>query len=211
MMARSFPTGDERREILIERALSAGQVGTTKTGRARLVDMSPELCKALRERHSRRERERLLRGWPEVPEWVFVNSRGKLLDESLVRYRFAQAMRRAGLSGHRLYDLRHSYASIQLARGVPLTYVAAQLGHVKPTTTLQWYARWLPRPDKSYVEGLPSGQKGSISSPLAVNLAVNALPLSAVRARKSLKRSGEPPRTRTWNPLIKSQLLYRLS
>ena len=23
--------------------------------------------------------------------------------------------------------------------------------------------------------------------------------------------SGEPPRTRTWNPLIKSQLLYRLS
>ena len=28
---------------------------------------------------------------------------------------------------------------------------------------------------------------------------------------KSLKTSGEPPRTRTWNPLIKSQLLYRLS
>ena len=27
----------------------------------------------------------------------------------------------------------------------------------------------------------------------------------------SLKRNGEPPRTRTWNPLIKSQLLYRLS
>ena len=25
---------------------------------------------------------------------------------------------------------------------------------------------------------------------------------------KSLKRFGEPPRTRTWNPLIKSQLLY---
>ena len=26
-----------------------------------------------------------------------------------------------------------------------------------------------------------------------------------------LKENGEPPRTRTWNPLIKSQLLYRLS
>ncbi len=26
-----------------------------------------------------------------------------------------------------------------------------------------------------------------------------------------LKTDGEPPRTRTWNPLIKSQLLYRLS
>ena len=28
---------------------------------------------------------------------------------------------------------------------------------------------------------------------------------------KSLKTDGEPPRTRTWNPLIKSQLLYQLS
>ena len=28
---------------------------------------------------------------------------------------------------------------------------------------------------------------------------------------KLLKRNGEPPRTRTWNPLIKSQLLYQLS
>jgi len=26
-----------------------------------------------------------------------------------------------------------------------------------------------------------------------------------------LKTDGEPPRTRTWNPLIKSQLLYQLS
>jgi hypothetical protein len=26
--------------------------------------------------------------------------------------------------------------------------------------------------------------------------------------RKLLKTDGEPPRTRTWNPLIKSQLLY---
>ena len=25
------------------------------------------------------------------------------------------------------------------------------------------------------------------------------------------KEDGEPPRTRTWNPLIKSQLLYQLS
>jgi hypothetical protein len=28
---------------------------------------------------------------------------------------------------------------------------------------------------------------------------------------KLLKTDGEPPRTRTWNPLIKSQLLYQLS
>ena len=25
-----------------------------------------------------------------------------------------------------------------------MTYVAAQLGHAKPTTTLDWYAHWVP-------------------------------------------------------------------
>src|SRR5262245_2197054 len=40
----------------------------------------------------------------------------------------------------RVYDLRHAYATQLLARGdVPVIYVSAQLGHAKPTTTLQWY------------------------------------------------------------------------
>jgi hypothetical protein len=36
----------------------------------------------------------------------------------------------------------------------PITYVAAQLGHTKPTTTLHWYAHWLPRGDKQWVDAL---------------------------------------------------------
>src|ERR1700746_1131189 len=76
------------------------------------------------------------------------------MDESRVRKRFAFALKRAGLSGHRVYDLRHTFATMLLARGVPITYVAAQLGHAKPTTTLQWYAHWLPRNDKNFVDSL---------------------------------------------------------
>lgn len=45
----------------------------------------------------------------------------------------------------RLYDLRHTFAITLLAEGAPLTYVAAQMGHTKPTTTLLWHAHWLPR------------------------------------------------------------------
>jgi hypothetical protein len=65
-------------------------------------------------------------------------------------------MKRAGLSGHRLYDLRHTFATLLLAKGVPITYVAAQLGHARPTTTLQWYAHWLPRDSRSFVDALDS-------------------------------------------------------
>jgi integrase len=36
----------------------------------------------------------------------------------------------------RVYDLRHTFASLLMARGVPLTPVNAQLGHALPTTTL---------------------------------------------------------------------------
>jgi integrase len=39
------------------------------------------------------------------------------------------------------YDLRHSYASILLSHNVPLLYVSKQLGHAKPTTTLDHYAK----------------------------------------------------------------------
>jgi len=46
-----------RREILIERTLSAGRVGSTKTGRARRVDMSLELSAALAGLYKHRERQ----------------------------------------------------------------------------------------------------------------------------------------------------------
>jgi hypothetical protein len=41
-----------------------------------------------------------------------------------------------------------------LAKGKPITYVAKQLGHEKPTTTLLWYAHWLPTSDKTHIDAI---------------------------------------------------------
>jgi integrase len=142
------------RKILVERALSAGKIGPTKTDSVRTVEMSRELGGVLSALHKRRESQTLKEGWGEVPEPVFINGEANLLDESRVRKQFARAMKKAGISGHRLYDLRHTFASALLAKGAPITYVAAQLGHAKPTTTLQHYSRWLPQASVEYVDRL---------------------------------------------------------
>ena len=120
-----------KREILIERALSDGAVGPTKTGKSRIVDMSLELRETLIQLYVHREKQTLRYGWSEMPEYVFIGSRGALLDDSRLRRRFAAILRKAGLSGHTPYDLRHSFISLLPGKGKPITYVAAQAGQLR--------------------------------------------------------------------------------
>ena len=75
----------------------------------------------------------------------------------------------------RLYDLRHTFATTLLAEGAPLTYVAAQMGHTKPTTTLLWYAHWLPRGDKHWVDALD----GAGSQARGIQLVANSTEVDA--------------------------------
>ena len=55
-------------------------------------------------------------------------------------YRACKAAKIAIYSPH---DLRHRYASIQIARGVPVTNLAAQLGHSRKSLTLDTYSHVL--------------------------------------------------------------------
>ena len=118
------------------------------------MDMSDQLVRALRRLEIDRMVEKMKRGWVEMPLWVFCTDEGTPLDESRVRKAFGQALRRAKLPSFRLYDLRHTYASLLLAQNAPLMYASAQLGHTDATTTLRWYARWIPRTDKRAVDAL---------------------------------------------------------
>ena len=160
--------------------MSAGRIETPKTGRTRTVDMSEQLSRTLRRLEIDRMVEKLRLGWQEMLPWVFCTEAGTPLDESRVRKAFAQALKRAKLPGFRLYDLRHTFASLLLAQNAPITYVSAQLGHTDATTTLRWYARWLPRADTRAVDVLDDGwvnpvdrlgeaQSGTVGSQLVAN------------------------------------------
>ena len=67
-----------------------------------------------------------------LPDWLFLSRRGELINEDWPRRVFAKVLKRAGLPWHTPYDLRHTFATLHLAKGHPITYVSAQLGHSDP-------------------------------------------------------------------------------
>lgn len=143
--------------VRIERGLDLDRsIRPTKTYETRTVDLTLELSATLKRYLPWLTELALRRGWGEVT-WLFPNDDRKPFDEPKIRKVFTRTLKRVGLPAFRLYDLRHTCASLLLAEGAPLTYVAQQLGHRKPTTTLKYYARWIPGSGRRWINLLDSG------------------------------------------------------
>jgi len=81
---------------------------------------------------------------PEAHDLVFRTSSGQPINADYLAKRFRSILDLAGLPRIRLYDLRHSAATIALAAGVSPTVVSEQLGHASTAFTLDTYAHVLP-------------------------------------------------------------------
>jgi len=76
---------------------------------------------------------------------IFVNSSGNPPNErNLVQRNFQVILERAKLPRIRLYDLRHTAATLALGAGVPAKVVSEQLGHASVAFTLDTYSHVLP-------------------------------------------------------------------
>jgi integrase len=62
---------------------------------------------------------------------------------SAARNAMLRACEGAGIAHYSPHDLRHRYASVKIAEGVPVTQVAAQLGHSRNSLTLDTYSHVL--------------------------------------------------------------------
>lgn len=70
-----------------------------------------------------------------ITPYVFPSSKKTAEALGEVRRTWASACKAAGLTGIRLHDLRHSFASALVSGGVGLTTIGAMLGHSQPRTT----------------------------------------------------------------------------
>ena len=127
----------------VRRNLVGGLLTTPKNHQRRRVDLSRQLRLELWF-WRRRQRARWLTAGRPFPDWVFASVTGTALDESNVRKALNRMLEAAGLHRRGPHQLRHTFASLLLQDGAPITYVSQQLGHRDASITLRVYAHWVP-------------------------------------------------------------------
>jgi integrase len=88
---------------------------------------------------------------------VFTNERRGLLRQANLRRRhFKALLKAAGIDPHRfrLYDLRHTCATLLLQNGESIRTVTDRLGHADTVLTLRTYSHCLPEHQQAATERL---------------------------------------------------------
>ncbi len=143
---------------------------------------------------------------------VFRSSSGiliDLIDQRDRTHRSARLAKQTGVKRIAFHGMWHTHATLLLLAGVNVKAVSARLGQGSIQITLDTHAHLLPQMEEQAAE--------AIEQFLARDARARAFaPYSALldNAKGPHTRaffSGEPPETRTRNPLIKSQLLCQLS
>jgi hypothetical protein len=112
------------------------------------------------------------------------------------------AVKRAGLDGEgkprvRVHDVRHCFASLLIASGASVTFVASQLGHSSPSVTLNVYAHLFDEAEHGARLSaiLEDGFGNTLETAVAVRCgqtrrAHTQTPLSCGQSRESAVRRG---------------------
>jgi integrase len=144
--------------LMVRRSIVRGMIMPTKTGKVRKVDVSDALLETLLELRRKRKESLLAEGKNELPpdSWIFANKEGNYPDmKNLKNRHFQKCLEKAGLRQIRFHDLRHTFASLLLQNGEPLTYVKEQLGHASIKMTVDVYGHLVPGANRQAVNRLP--------------------------------------------------------
>jgi integrase len=132
--------------LRINRALSNGELATPKTPRSRRkIELSNTTCAALKVHRKCQLEERMQKAglWKDHG-LVFPSTVGTPLSHRNVVRSFKALLKRAALpTGTRLYDLRHTCATLLLNSNVHPKYVQELLGHASISQTLDTYSHVL--------------------------------------------------------------------
>lgn len=127
--------------IKINKQVYQGQKVTTKNNKHRIVDIPDKLIEILQEYKQSQE---------VLSKVVFCNMEGGYMNPAVLeRHYFCATLKLLNKESAeaikiRLHDLRHTYATYLLSKGVPIKYVQEQLGHSSAKMTLDVYASYMP-------------------------------------------------------------------
>lgn len=129
----------ENRQIHIQRTFNNGKWYKPKSAHSvRKIDLGSKVMAELKKWR--------LACPPNELDLVFPGGKDKdgkikpLLHSHVLRMHFWSALTAAELPRIRFHDLRHTYASLLIDQGENIKYIQKQLGHSKPTVTLDIYA-----------------------------------------------------------------------
>ncbi len=95
---------------------------------------------------------------PAIRSAVFPATEGGYVSLSNWRRRvWYPALERSGLERRPLYQMRHTFATLALAAGMPIDFVSRQSGHTDIRTTLRFYARYIPALEERHLAMLNDG------------------------------------------------------
>lgn len=125
----------ENNRISIERSMRQGIISTPKSGKGRLIDMLPIVKKSLIDHREHCNSD----------IYVFSHSRKKPYTESstIIKRFWKPLLKRCKMKYQKLYNTRHSFATIMLIGGEDIVWVSRMLGHSDVTTTMKYYIKYI--------------------------------------------------------------------
>jgi len=182
-----------RKTLLVDGAVSLGEVGSTKTGRRRTVPLLAALAHDLAEWH-------LACGRPPNDVLVFPAADGEPWSrtawQNWRRRVYAASAKELGLPTTRPYDLRHSFVSLLIHEGRSVVEVAQHAGHA-PTITLNTYAHVFAELGADDRVSAEEQIRRARASTYPFGTSGGCRPRAALE--ESLQPSSGRSRTRTWD------------